>query len=281
MATKAIPAACQRRVAVVTGGNKGIGLAIVSALCREFDGDVILTARDPKRGESACASLAEQGLAARFHQLDITDDVSIAQITAFLRASYDGLDILVNNAGIAFQMGSDADLAEKARVTMETNFFGTRKVCVALFPLLRPSGRVVNVASALGRLNRIKNEDMRSGQLSSPDLSEDDLVALANSYITAEASGDHGLWPKDLAYGMSKLFLIGLNRIQARDMEKRRPGANILVNSCCPGFVKTDLNSHKGHLTTEQGAQTPVFLALLPDGSPSGQFYKQKAVCKW
>lgn len=90
-------------VAVVTGSNKGIGFAIVRALCKQFQGDVYLTARDPGRGQEAVAKLQEEGLHALFHQLDIDDLQSIRALRDFLKEKYGGLDVLVNNAGIAFK----------------------------------------------------------------------------------------------------------------------------------------------------------------------------------
>lgn len=91
------------RVAVVTGSNKGIGLAIVQALCKQFSGDVYLTSRDVERGKEAVAKLQEDGLKPLFHQLDINDLQSIRILRDFLKEKYGGLDVLVNNAGIAFK----------------------------------------------------------------------------------------------------------------------------------------------------------------------------------
>ena len=91
------------RVAVVTGGNKGIGLAIVRDLCQQFSGDVMLTARDVARGQAAVQQLQAEGLSPRFHQLDIDDLGSIRALRDFLLKEYGGLNVLVNNAGIAFK----------------------------------------------------------------------------------------------------------------------------------------------------------------------------------
>lgn len=90
-------------VAVVTGSNKGVGFAIVRALCKQFPGDVYLTARDTGRGQEAVAKLQEEGLCALFHQLDIDDLQSIRALRDFLKEKYGGLNVLVNNAGIAFK----------------------------------------------------------------------------------------------------------------------------------------------------------------------------------
>ena len=87
------------RLAVVTGANKGIGLAIVRSLCKQFTGDVYLTARDEGRGQAAVALLNAEGLNPKFHQLDITSQESIDTLKKFVLEKYGGIDVLVNNAG--------------------------------------------------------------------------------------------------------------------------------------------------------------------------------------
>ena len=94
------------RVALVTGANKGIGLAIVRRLCKEFSGDVFLAARDESRGMEAVSLLEKEGLHPKFHQLDITSKDSIQALKEFLTNQYGGLDVLINNAGIAFKAAS-------------------------------------------------------------------------------------------------------------------------------------------------------------------------------
>ena len=96
-----------KRVAVVTGSNKGIGLAIVRSLCKKFDGDVVLTSRDEGRGNEAVAELKEkEGLNPVYHQLDITSRDSIEGLVTFIKDKYGGLDVLINNAGIAYKAAS-------------------------------------------------------------------------------------------------------------------------------------------------------------------------------
>lgn len=87
------------RVAIVTGSNKGIGLAIVRSLCKKFTGDVYLTARDEGRGREAVALLNGEGLSPKFHQLDITSLESVERLKKFVLDNYGGVDVLVNNAG--------------------------------------------------------------------------------------------------------------------------------------------------------------------------------------
>ncbi|TKC46402.1 hypothetical protein EI555_005952, partial [Monodon monoceros] len=126
------------RVALVTGANKGIGFAIVRDLCRQFPGDVVLTARNTARGQAAVQQLQAEGLSPRFHQLDIDDLQSIRALRDFLLKEYGGLDVLVNNAGIAFKTIDSTPFHIQAEVTMKTNFFGTQDVCTELLPLIKP-----------------------------------------------------------------------------------------------------------------------------------------------
>ena len=91
------------RVAVVTGSNKGIGFAIVRRLCKEFNGDVVLTSRNEELGREAVKKLEEEGLKPGYCQLDITSSESIENLKKFLVEKYGGLDVLVNNAGIAYK----------------------------------------------------------------------------------------------------------------------------------------------------------------------------------
>ncbi|XP_008188083.2 LOW QUALITY PROTEIN: carbonyl reductase [NADPH] 1-like [Acyrthosiphon pisum] len=125
------------RLAIVTGGNKGIGYAIVKDLCERFDGDVYLTARDVGRGEAAVGRLNELGLKPKFHQLDVTDTGSVAAFAKFVADSYAGIDVLVNNAAIAFKAATEP-FGVQAEETLRVNYFALRSVCDTLFPLLVP-----------------------------------------------------------------------------------------------------------------------------------------------
>ncbi|MBB6682320.1 SDR family NAD(P)-dependent oxidoreductase, partial [Aequorivita sp. 609] len=142
-----------KKVAVVTGANKGIGLAIVKGLCKAgFKGDILLTARNEKLGQEAIAGLQSEGCKnVIFHQLDICDQGSSLKLKKFLEEKYGGLDVLINNAGIAFKHSAPEPFGEQAEVTMRTNFWGTLWVCHALLPILRPGARVVNVSSFVSK----------------------------------------------------------------------------------------------------------------------------------
>ena len=174
----------------MTGANKGIGKAVVTELCKKFDGDVILTSRDVGRGRAAVEELNKQGLHPKYHQLDIDDEASVLKFRDFLKENYGGLDVLVNNAGILIPWtagGSDELFAEQAEQTVNTNFFGTRRVSNLLFPLLRPHARVVNFSSMLGHLIMINGQDQAAvdlrAKLASTELTEDELVKIMQQFV--------------------------------------------------------------------------------------------------
>lgn len=272
------------RVALVTGGNKGIGFAITRDLCRKFSGDVVLTARDETRGKAAVQQLQAEGLKPRFHQLDIDDLQSIRTLRDFLLKEYGGLDVLVNNAGIAFKNADPTPFHIQAEVTLKTNFFGTQDVCTELLPLMKPRGRVVNVSSILS-LRALKNCSPELQQkFRSDTITEKELVGLMNKFVEDTKKGAHEKegWPNS-AYGVSKIGVTVLSRIHARKLSEQRKGDKILLNACCPGWVRTDMAGPKATKSPEEGAETPVYLALLPPDAegPHGQFVQEKRVEQW
>ncbi|XP_077437646.1 carbonyl reductase [NADPH] 1 [Vanacampus margaritifer] len=272
------------KVAVVTGGNKGIGKAIVQALCKEFRGDVYLTARDEGRGKEATASLSAEGLKVNFHQLDINDINSITQAADFFKQKYGGLDVLVNNAGIAFKVADTAPFSQQAEVTLKTNYFATRDMLTHFLPLIKAGGRVVNVSSfvSVRSLNMCSQELQK--RFRSDDISEDELTELMTRFVELAKKDQHkqGGWP-ETAYGVSKIGVTTLSMIHARRLSKERPNDQILVNACCPGWVRTDMAGPKAPKSPEEGAVTPVFLATLPAGAsqPHGKFVSDKTVQTW
>uniref|UniRef100_A0A8C6U774 Carbonyl reductase n=1 Tax=Neogobius melanostomus TaxID=47308 RepID=A0A8C6U774_9GOBI len=249
-------------VAVVTGSNKGIGLAIVRALCKQFEGDVYLTARDLGRGEEAVKILTSEGLKPKFQQLDITDVSSITSAAAFFRETYGGVDILVNNAGIAFKRKSET-----------------------LHPFsFKDNGRVVNVSSFMGSLALNLCSEEFQQRFRSEDITEDELVGLMERFVEKTKTGEHKKdgWP-ELVYGVSKTGLTTLSMILARRLSKERPHDNVANAPFAPlgagpGWVRTDMAGDKAPKSPDEGAVIPVYLALLPPGAtePHGCFVTEK-----
>ena len=270
------------RIAVVTGGNKGIGLATVKALCKQFDGIVYLTARDATRGLNAVKKLEEQGLTPKFHQLDITDDNSITTFRDYLQKTHGGLDILVNNAAIAFKIDATESFSVQAEETTRVNYFSLRKVCNILYPLLRPHARVVHVSSSAGRLSLLSSEALRK-RFSDPRLTEEELDVIIREFVDAAKEGVHieRGWANS-AYVASKVGVCALARIHQR-MFNSDSREDLAVNSVHPGYVDTDMSSHKGNLTPDQGAEAPTFCALLPENTDiKGKYiWFDKSLVEW
>jgi NAD(P)-dependent dehydrogenase (short-subunit alcohol dehydrogenase family) len=239
-----------QKIALVTGANKGIGKEIARQLAVKgvF---VLLGARDRRRGEKAEAELLGEGLPVQYIPLDVTDQQSAVQAAVHVERQYGKLDILVNNAAIALDWEPPSELdPEILKKTYETNVFGAFRVTKAMLPLLKKSkaGRIVNMSSALG------------------------------SMTLAAASGGPFQGANHLmAYCSSKSALNAMTLALAKDLKK----AGIKVNAANPGYVATDMNDNKGVKTVEQGAATPVRLALLPDDGPTGGCFSDEGVVPW
>ena len=251
------------RVAVVTGSNKGIGYATVKGLADKFNGDVYLTARNPELGMAAVAELLETGRKVHFHQLDITDPVSIRRLKEFMLERYKGIDVLVNNAGIAFKVASTEPLGVQAEVTLKTNYWAVKNTCDLLFPILKPGARVVNVSSSRGSLTKIPGQELKN-KLGSDGLTISELDDLVTDFVARAKNGTHQEkgWPNS-AYIPSKVALSALTRIQQREFDAD-PDSDLVINHVHPGFVNTDMSSHKGPLSIEEGARSSIFAATLP-----------------
>jgi len=231
------------KVAIVTGGNRGIGFGICRQLAQQGV-RVVLTSRDEAKGEAACRKLREAGLPVAFHKLDVTCASSIAALAAFVTAEFGRVDILINNAGVMIDPRGSRLLDSKLetyRETFETNVFGPLALTQALLPLMQQKdyGRIVNISSNFGRLS-----DMGTG---TP------------------------------AYRISKTALNAVTCIVAAETK----GANILVNSMSPGWVKTDMGGPNAPRSIAQGADTAVWLATLPDGGPTGGFFLDRRPIPW
>jgi NAD(P)-dependent dehydrogenase (short-subunit alcohol dehydrogenase family) len=252
------------RMAIVTGTSKGIGRAIASQLVAKGL-DVLATSRDPVRG---AATAKELGLP--FHPLDVASEASVRAFAA----DVDGVDVLVNNAGIALD-GFDADVVRK---TLEVNLHGAMRVTEALLPKMRPGARIVMVSSGMGELSCISGS-LRE-VIASPSLSREEMLAIADRFVREVAAGTHTKsgFPSS-GYRVSKVLLNAYTRILARELacDSRK----ILVNAACPGWVRTDMGGRGAPRSPEEGARTPVWLATLPDGGPSGGFFRDEQAIAW
>lgn len=242
-----------KRVALITGANKGIGYQVACRLGKDHGMTVIVGAREAARGREAADKLMALGLDARPVQLDVTDPASVEAAARQIECDLGGrLDVLVNNAGIAqgYAPPSQTDLANY-QATHLTNAFGPLVVTKAMLPLLKRSvaGRVVNVSSSLGSLT-------------------------LNSDPTSKYAG-----VRLVAYHSSKAALNMQTVLFAGELAAE--GSPVKVNSACPGFVATDLNNHRGTRTVEEGAREIVRLATLPADGPTGQFFDEDGPVPW
>ncbi|KAK7390368.1 hypothetical protein VNO78_25673 [Psophocarpus tetragonolobus] len=294
------------RYAVVTGANKGIGLQIVRQLASAGI-KVVLTARNVERGLKALETLKASCLShlVVFHQLDVADATSVASLADFIKSKYGKLDILINNAatgGVVFKEDKDSITAvilnrgavsegcgtealtetyELAEECFKINYYGTKIMVESLMPLLQlsDSPKIVNVSSYMGQLESFPKGSWARGVFSDVDnLTEEKVDEILKRFLRdfKEGSLESKGWPKYVgAYIVSKAAMNGYTRILA----KKYP--SLCINSVCPGYVKTDLTANTGFLTAEEGAASPVRLALLPNGSSSGLFYSQSEVASF
>jgi len=268
------------RVFVVTGSNKGIGKSIVKLLLQDKEEKIVyLTSRNQDLGRNAIKDLEKEGLKAKYHQLDITDKSSIEKLRDYLVEKYGGLNVLVNNAGIAYSGGGTGPLIEQAQITIGCNFHGTLDVCNVLFPILKTNGRVVNMSSTASEMAYMKFTDDVKLSYSNPAITIKELKDLIEGSIKSAAEGN---LKQDeffiFAYGLSKLAVSFMTQIHQKEMDQA--DKNILVNSCCPGFVSTDITGNQGGIHVDEGADTPVYLALIPVTATSlkGSYLKLKKV---
>lgn len=247
-----------KRVALVTGANQGIGLQIAKDLAKH--GLLVLVgSRSLEKGEEAAKSVAPD---ARAIQLDVTDQASIAAAAKRIREEFGRLDVLVNNAAISHAGKPGLSLEEivqagrpsvasldELRAVFETNVFGVFALTQALLPILResPAGRIVNVSSGAGSLTYNANKD-----------------APHRSFFGA-------------TYSPSKTALNAMTLAFAIELE----GTNIKINAACPGFTSTALNNFAGTRTVEEGAREPVRLALLDADGPSGTYSNEAGPIPW
>jgi NAD(P)-dependent dehydrogenase (short-subunit alcohol dehydrogenase family) len=228
----------ERRVVLVSGGNRGLGREIVRQLATQ-GAVVVAGARDEAAARASARDLEGD---VRPHQLDVTDQASVDRIAATIEADFGRLDTLVNNAGVGnFDVGAVAPDFDRVQLVLDTNLLGAWRLASACVPLLRrsPRGRIVNVSSGMGRLS-----DMGGGAA---------------------------------AYRVSKTALNALTRVLAGELA----GDGIKVNSACPGWVRTDMGTGAAPREVEEGADTPVWLATLPDDGPTGGFFRDRRPVPW
>jgi len=232
----------REHVAVVTGANRGIGLETARQLAK-LGWQVILTSRDGDKGRQAASRLGEQGLTVNALQLNVTDRTSCAAAHQWIAHRFGHIDALVNNAGIMIDPQGVSALDLSGDVLTQT-------LETNLFGVL-------NVTQALAPLLR-RSRGARVVNLSS-----------GLGQLTDMKAGTP-------AYRISKTALNALTRILAAELA---PG--VKVNAMCPGWVRTDMGGPQGERSVEQGADTAVWLATLPDDGPTGGYFRDRKPMPW
>jgi len=238
-----MPAGGEQLVGLVSGANRGIGREIARQLAGEGH-LVFLGARDSEAGEREAVEIRGEGGDVTAIELDVADPASIEAAVGRISSDPGRLDVLVNNAGI-HSGGYGTSIAEvdldDVKQVMETNTFGALRLIQAALPLLRRSAHP-----------RIVNVSSGAGQLT-------------------EMNG--GMHP----YRISKTALNAITRITADEEAE----AGVLVNSMCPGWVRTDMGTDAAPRSVAEGADTATWLATLPDDGPSGGFFRNREPIAW
>jgi NAD(P)-dependent dehydrogenase (short-subunit alcohol dehydrogenase family) len=224
--------ASDRRVALVSGANRGIGAEVARELAADHGFVVYAGARKPEE--------VDRGDRIEPLRLDVTDQATVDAARERIESEAGRLDALVNNAGVYGDPVGAADYdLDRAHEVVEVNTFGPWRLVEVFLPLMRArdAPRIVNVSSGAGQLS-----DMNGGRA---------------------------------AYRVSKAGLNALTRTLASDERWLK------VNTMCPGWVRTDMGGAGAPRSVEQGADTAVWLATLPDDGPTGGFFRDRKPIPW
>lgn len=231
----------ETKIALVTGGNRGIGFAITQGLLQKGY-QVIITSRSLDKAKQAAKKLNSNDKIIPI-ELDVADDNSIDKALESLQQKVNKLDALINNAGIYPDEGVniltiDRELLDQ---TLNTNTFGAIRMVQTFLPLLKKSedARVVNVSSGFGEINGL--------------------------------SADYP------SYCLSKLALNGATIMLSQALRSEK----IAVNAICPGWVKTDMGGDSAPRTPEQGADTAIWLATEAPREETGKYWRDRKVISY
>lgn len=230
-------------VALVTGGNRGIGFEVCRQLAADEGYRVILTARSADKAAEAASELQADDLDVTPRALDVTDPASVAEASTWVQETFGRLDALVNNAGIDYDTDQKVFTADLKRVrrAFDTNTLGPWRVAQAFLPLLRQRahGRIVNVSSGAGALSSL-------------------------------GDGTPG-------YSLSKAALNALTIMMASAVK----GDGLLVNAVGPGWVRTEMGGQNAPRSVEEGARSIVWGVTIPDDGPTGGFFRDGERVEW
>lgn len=235
-------------LALVSGANRGIGLAIATGLARQ-GAHVLVGCRDLGKGETACHALRAEGLQVRPVELDTTSTASVTRLADLIQQDHGYLDALVNNAGIGVDYDPSLTPAERLQRTMSVNVLGPLLLTNVMVPLLAASGRgrVVNVSSELASFGLRRDPNWVYADFAMP------------------------------IYQASKAALNSLTLSYARQLQDR----GIKVNAICPGYTATESTNYAGNRTPDQAAVVAILYALLDGDGPTGTFANDQGELPW
>jgi NAD(P)-dependent dehydrogenase (short-subunit alcohol dehydrogenase family) len=230
------------KVALVTGGNRGIGYELVKQLA--FNGfKVILASRDQEKSREAALKLKKLDLDVVFMVIDVNNQESIRQGAITINERYGKLDVLINNAGVYLDenkklLNMDPSILEK---TMATNFFGAYYVIHSFIPLMEKQGygRIINISSEYGAMSEMSYQGVG-------------------------------------AYKLSKLALNGLTQLVAAEIK-----GDIKINAVDPGWVSSDMGGPSAPRTPKQAAESILWLATIGPEGPNGGFFRNGRRIDW
>jgi len=235
-----------KKVAIVTGANRGLGYATSEALAKRGY-KVVMAMRDPDKAQKQINELKMKDLDVMAMKLDVSQEKSIQDFYTQFKKEVGSLDVLVNNAGIFVddEDGGDSSVYKTKSSTIQktfvTNTMGPFLMIQKFLPMMKDAGygRIVNISSGMGQLSE-----------------------MSRGYA---------------AYRISKTALNAVTRIFSQEVE----GEDILVNSVCPGWVQTDMGGRGANRTIEQGIKGIVWAATLPQGGPNGGFFRDGDKLNW
>lgn len=242
-----MPDATATRVALVTGGNRGIGFALVARLA-EQGYRVVMAARDIHRGEAARQALGDSRSLVEPCKLDITRSEDARSLANWIADSCGYLDVLINNAGIMSESrrATSDNSADPMKVSpavvlehFNVNTVGAVRMIQALAPLIRQGGRIINVSSGMGQ-----------------------LAAMGGGY---------------LAYRLSKAALNATTLIFANELRSR----DIHVYAVCPGWVQTEMGGSGAPRSQREGTDSIVWLATSEPAPEGGRLYRDRKPMAW
>ena len=270
-----------RKILLITGANRGIGYTVVEKLLeKKAKIRIIMTARNDELGQEAykalCEKYPEEVEHFFYHQLDITDEASIAAIIDYIKKTFKKFDYLVNNAAYSSK-GRDFN-EEVCENTFKVNFNGTINLTEKLLPVMNKSGKIIFLTSKSGTLSKLKNENLISKFKNAKNV--DDILKLSDKFKRTIPDGktENDGWYKN-CFAMSKLFLNFYTKLVIKKREISRE--LISVYAVHPGWCKTEMGGQYAPLEVGEGADRVIFLIELPDGINKefqGKFFDENKV---